>query len=492
MKKILGLAVSAALISACAASRPEQIKSPFADSRQGAPIHKLSLALIVPALKVVKRGIPLPNDALVRESVEQTGKVYRDLLGVYYQDFRSVTLVQSLNDPKVAEADIVGRLDVTLTDDAPPLGFWVPFSLITAGLGAIAVPAPRSAAVTIDSSFYSLDHSLIASFKVENREGFSTPIAFSKSLEEVFSQLAQHSSDKLEQPMLASDALKQYANGMDAKIAARAQEASSEDRPAKTFDSDIDRPGYSLDEKSANYAVVVGVENYQNLPPAEFAGRDAKAVRAHLHALGYPAANIILLTDSQATGTKIKSYVESWLPRNVKPDSKVFFYFSGHGAPDSETKQAYLVPWDADSQFLAQTGYPLKRLYQQLNSLKAKEIVVAMDSCFSGAGGHSVLAKGARPLISHIETANASELGKVVVLAAAGGDEITGGEDRQGHGLFTYYLLKGLNEKAGQGTVGQLYDYLKPKVEAAARQSNRNQTPQLVGAGGQLEAQTLR
>jgi len=53
MKKILGLAVGAALIAACATPRQEQIKSPFADSRQGAPIHKLSLALIVPALKVI-------------------------------------------------------------------------------------------------------------------------------------------------------------------------------------------------------------------------------------------------------------------------------------------------------------------------------------------------------------------------------------------------------------------------------------------------------
>ena len=71
-----------------------------------------------------------------------------------------------------------------------------------------------------------------------------------------------------------------------------------------------------------------------------------------------------MLTDAQATGTwPSRSYVESWLPRNVKEDSKVFFYFSGHGAPDTESKQAYLVPWDGDSQFLTDTGYPVKRAF---------------------------------------------------------------------------------------------------------------------------------
>ena len=160
--------------------------------------------------------------------------------------------------------------------------------------------------------------------------------------------------------------------------------------------------------------------------------------------------------------------------------------------PDRNWESASHGTWDADSQFLSDTGYPVKRLYQKLNGLKAKQVIVAMDSCFSGAGGHSVLAKGARPLMSRVDAGNSSDMGKIVVLAAAGAEEITGEEENQGHGLFTYYFLKGLNESGGKNSVGQIYGYLKPKVEEAARQSNRGQTPQLLGASDQGSKEGMR
>jgi uncharacterized caspase-like protein len=251
--------------------------------------------------------------------------------------------------------------------------------------------------------------------------------------------------------------------------------------------SDVDEPAYKAAEDPSRFALVIGVERYESLPAADFAERDARAVRAHLLALGYPERNVILLLGAQATKTGIEKYLESWLPRNVKDDSKVFVYFSGHGAPDPESQQAYLVPWDGDAKFLDTTGYPLKRLYEKLNALKAQQVLVAMDSCFSGAGGRSVLAKGTRPLVSRIDT-GASDLGKVVVLAAAGPEEVTGTAAGQGHGLFTYYLLKGLNDRHGRSTAKDLYGLVLPEVQDAARRDNRDQTPQLMGSqtGGDI------
>jgi len=57
--------------------------------------------------------------------------------------------------------------------------------------------------------------------------------------------------------------------------------------------SDVDTPGYSLKENPDNYAIVVGVEKYNSLPEAQFAERDADAVRNHLIAMGYPQRNIV-------------------------------------------------------------------------------------------------------------------------------------------------------------------------------------------------------
>lgn len=247
--------------------------------------------------------------------------------------------------------------------------------------------------------------------------------------------------------------------------------------------SDVDRPSYKSAENPDNFALVIGVEKYETLPKADFAERDAAAVKEHLLALGFPQRNIVFLTGMQANYTNIKKYVETWLPARVREDSTVVVFFSGHGAPDPTTGQAYLVPFSGDPEFLDDTAYPMKRLYSKLGALKARRVLLAMDSCFSGAGGRSVLAKGIRPLVTKVESW-ADPGGKVVMLSASDGSQISGTLEEQGHGAFTYYLLKGLNgaaaDKEGAVTIRSLYDYLAPKVEDAARLKNRDQTPQLV------------
>jgi len=107
-------------------------------------------------------------------------------------------------------------------------------------------------------------------------------------------------------------------------------------------------------------------------------------------------------------------------------------------------------------------------------------VIVALDACFSGAGGRSVLAKGARPLVTKIDATKAPPP-KLTPLTAASGNQITSTLREQGHGIFTYFFLKGLNGAAvdarGQVTVKSLFDYLKPHVQDEARRQNREQTP---------------
>lgn len=256
---------------------------------------------------------------------------------------------------------------------------------------------------------------------------------------------------------------------------------------APAFSSDVDAPRERLSPREDDYALVIGIESYQSVPKADYGLRDARAVRAHLEALGWPARNIVSLEGSAATGNKLKSYLQEWLPLNVKPDTTLFVYYSGHGAPDPLSGDAYLVPWDGDPKFLKSTAYPLKQFYAELGKLKVKRVVVALDACFSGAGGRSVLAKGARPLVVKVaDGVPAAE--NLTVLAAASGDEITGTLDDQGHGMFTYYLLKGLSGAAktpdGAVTPDSLFRYLSPKVEDEARRQNREQTPTFSGRGG--------
>ncbi|MBU4185013.1 MAG: caspase family protein [Proteobacteria bacterium] len=251
--------------------------------------------------------------------------------------------------------------------------------------------------------------------------------------------------------------------------------------------SDVDElPAIKAKPNKNAYAIVIGIEQYrQKLPKADYAVADAKTMTEYLtNVMGYPEENVVTLTNEHAAKSDFEKYFEKWLPNNVEKDGSVFIYYSGHGTPNVKTGDAYLVPYDGDPSFIEQTGYPLKKLYESLNKLQAKEIIVALDSCFSGAGGKSVIAKGARPLVMNIE--QDIKLSKnMIVMSASSGDQISSTYEEKGHGLFTYFFLKGIKE--GKYELGTLYNYLKPQVERIARKTyNNEQTPGLIAPKGLL------
>lgn len=245
---------------------------------------------------------------------------------------------------------------------------------------------------------------------------------------------------------------------------------------------------HTVKAKPKNHAILIGIENYrERLPKADYAVHDVQVMAKYLtQALGYPKENVIVLLDDRATRADLHKYIESWLPNRVEPNDSVFIYFSGHGAPNVMTGEAYLVPYDGDPVYIDKTGYPLQVLYDHLNRLSAKEVLVVLDSCFSGAGGRSVIANGLRPLFLSVENPLLSH-GKTIVLGASAKDQVSNTFEQKGHGLLTYFFLKGLQGKGdlnGDGTIEltELFTYLKPEVERTARREfNNEQVPQLLG-----------
>ncbi len=242
--------------------------------------------------------------------------------------------------------------------------------------------------------------------------------------------------------------------------------------------SDVDKPFFGVTDKimgDNDMAVVIGVEKYQDLPASDYSSSDAKLMKEYLVSLGFKERNIELLLNERATQSSIKKTVETWLPNRIKSDSKVVIYYSGHGAPDAKTGDAYIVPFDGDPNYLEDTGYPLKRLYDKLGKLEASEVVVLLDSCFSGAGGRSVLAKGARPLVMMADVSVLSS--NMAVLSATQGTQISSSSPEKGHGIFTYYFLKAL--KDGKKNIAEIYEYIKPLVEDEAKLLNVQQSPSI-------------
>ncbi|WP_041280613.1 ankyrin repeat domain-containing protein [Desulfosudis oleivorans] len=240
--------------------------------------------------------------------------------------------------------------------------------------------------------------------------------------------------------------------------------------------SDVDMvPYWKASPRPDAFAVVIGIESYQTIPRSDYSKKDAETIKSYLVALGFQERNVELMTDQRATRSGMAKALEAWLPNQVTNQSTVFVYFSGHGAPEPATGESYLVPYDGDPNYLGVTGYSLKRLYDSLGKLPAKEIIVVLDSCFSGAGGRSVLAKGARPLVM---TAAAGPMpARVAVLAAAQGSQISTSAPDKGHGILTYYFLKAL--KDGKTDLADIYTTIRPQVEDAARRLNVQQSPSL-------------
>jgi hypothetical protein len=233
-------------------------------------------------------------------------------------------------------------------------------------------------------------------------------------------------------------------------------------------------------------ALVIGISKYRDdaIPSIRYARRDAEIMASYLEAVGgISRSRIKLLTDEGATLSDLSAYVEEWLPRRVTKDTTVFVYYAGHGTPNLATGKAFLLPYDGHADFQNKL-YSLDRLYESLEQLPAKEVVVMLDSCFSGATGRSVLPAGARPVGIAIENPLLAS-GKLAVLAAATGTQISSDYDKEQHGLFTYFLLKGLqgdadSDHSGTVEVEELYEYVKKEVvSVAAEELNREQTPNL-------------
>lgn len=250
-----------------------------------------------------------------------------------------------------------------------------------------------------------------------------------------------------------------------------------------------DEPAPSATDGSNAWAVVVGIERYREaLPAASAAEADAQAFAAAARTtLGVPASHVKVLLNERASRGDLASVLEEWLPRNATaPGGTVYFFFSGHGAPDPETGETYLVPYDADPAYLKTRGLALKDLYAALGALHGQRTYAFLDACFSGGGDKSVLAAGARPLVP---LKSASVTGQVVALTASAAKETTGPSADGRHGLFTGHLLAALRGAADLDhdralTLQEIAAHVSARVSEDARLQNREQHPALVAPPG--------
>ncbi len=258
---------------------------------------------------------------------------------------------------------------------------------------------------------------------------------------------------------------------------------------------DVDEPyAETVSTDTRILAVVIGVERYSvgSVPRADFAANDAASFARFLrNRWGVSDENLLLLTDADATDAALKKALGPWLRNRAASADRVVVFFSGHGAPDVETGDSYLVPYDGDPNYVRDTAIRLSDVYRGLADLPVRDVRVILDACFSGRGSRSLIAKGVRPLVTVKEDGDA--IGRnTVVLAATGPNQVGTSYEAKRHGMMTYYVLKGLRGAAdgdndGEISTLELFGYLKKTVESEARRSNVRQSPEIMPAEAETD-----
>jgi WD40 repeat protein len=251
--------------------------------------------------------------------------------------------------------------------------------------------------------------------------------------------------------------------------------------------SDIDDTS-KLVAKTPNpkkWAVVVGVENYKKAPYVEFAERDALVTKEYFNKLlGVPKENTFYLSNSDATYGELKVLLKDKLKNRVANDDEVYFYFSGHGVPTNDG-ESYLLLNDSDPSNPKISAYPIKELYEDLGSLKTTKSYAFLDTCFSGGTGRTdkvdTLLEGTRPGVMKVNDISLA-YDNLVIFTATDKNQLSNSYKEQNHGLFTYYMLKGLSSNNGSGiSIEELHNYIKENVSKESRKlgQTKNQDPLL-------------
>nr|MBP7471916.1 caspase family protein [Prevotella sp.] len=225
------------------------------------------------------------------------------------------------------------------------------------------------------------------------------------------------------------------------------------------------------------FAIIISNEHYQSVPEVAMANNDGATFAKYCQlTLGIPENNIRSYPDATFGGMIHAMQDIRNIASAYNNDINVIFYYAGHGIPNEATKDAYLLPVDADGT-QTEVCYSLNKLYRELSSLNAKSVVVFLDACFSGATseGGNILAS-ARGVA--LKAKKEDPRGNMVVFSAASDDETAFPYKEKGHGLFTYFLLKKLQESKGNVTLKDLSSYISDKVKQQSIVVNRKaQTP---------------
>ena len=219
-----------------------------------------------------------------------------------------------------------------------------------------------------------------------------------------------------------------------------------------------------------SWALIIGINKYQNVEPLSYAEDDAEAVRLMLmDNYGFKNENITLITDEDATKDNILDGFGDILQRAGEKD-RVLVFYAGHGETyklPNGGDMGYLIPVDGNLDNLYRSSIPMKSVYDIAEMSYAKHILYLVDACY---GGLTLTTRGLKKDTTPEYIKKMTHEKGRMVITAGGKDEQVIEKPEWGHSAFTRNLLKGLgNGMADENSDGiitadELGGFIKNRV----------------------------
>ena len=253
---------------------------------------------------------------------------------------------------------------------------------------------------------------------------------------------------------------------------------TAKDMPAPTVESEVDvNIPISTKKAEKTYALIIANENYEFVDNVDYALHDGEIFKEYcIKTLGIPERQILYAKN--ATSGMMNGEIEKLVKlANIDEGANIIVYYCGHGIPDENTNEAYLIPVDGKGANIV-TCYSLNKLYSTLSATKAANITYFLDACFTGSNREGSMLVAARGVAREAKKEVLN--GNTVVFAAASQDETAMAYKEKTHGMFTYFLLKKLQDTKGDVTYGELAEYIKKNVQKESILVNdKSQSPNI-------------
>jgi hypothetical protein len=289
----------------------------------------------------------------------------------------------------------------------------------------------------------------------------------------------------------------------DVQISVATSDGAAASRTASIHIADVPEP--SVARVARLHMLAIGISDYQLSSfdlGDDIASNDAKAVAATLAStrnLAYSGANSTILTDNAATAAAIRGAMDELAAKASLGDLVIIFIaghgeqvdgdyvfapyeigFASRGAAETRLRSGQAFSDQVMHDMFRKEGIGQEDLGNFLGRLRARRVVVVLDTCFGGS--FSTLNSGQRDSITSSIGERFAESSGRYVIASSRGLALDNAAKGASNSIFTSSVLKGVNGEADRDrdqivTLAELGDYVRREVPASAARMRVEQTP---------------